>query len=84
VHEPLGGAALDPEHRVSLRVPDRPSSAVPTRFHLTYEQERDALGVAREAAQGAERLVNGLLDAFAEETRAVEEERAARGSSGRG
>jgi hypothetical protein len=75
VPAPLGGASLSPEHRVSLRVPDRPQGTVKTRWHLTYEEERDALNVAREAARRTEALVDGLIEAFADETRAIEEER---------
>lgn len=58
VPPPLEGARLTPDHKVSLRIPDRPGDRVSTRWHLTYEEERDGLTVAREAAQAVESLVD--------------------------
>ena len=76
VPQPMEGASLSQDHRVSLPVPDRPSEAISTRWHLTYEEERDAVTVAREAAKAVESLVDGLIDAFEDEVGAVELERA--------
>lgn len=73
--QPLGGAELTRDQEVSLRVPDRPSDHVSTQWHLTYEEERDALTVAREAARAVESLVDGLIEAFEKERRAIEQER---------
>lgn len=72
---PFEGARLTDDHRVSLRVPDRPSIPVGTRWDLTYEEERDALTLAQEAAQAVESLVDGLIDAFVQEGQAVRRER---------
>jgi hypothetical protein len=74
VPQPIEGARLTEQHRISLQVPDRPTELVSTRWHLTYEEERDGLVLVREAAQAVASLVDDLLDAE-EETRAVEEER---------
>ena len=81
VPEPWGGASLDPDHRISLRIPDRPEDRVDTRWHLSYEEERDALNVAREAALAVELLVDELLDALERASHAAEEERNRKQSS---
>jgi hypothetical protein len=55
VVQPLAGAQLNREHIVSLRIPDRPTERVATRLHLSYKEEREALTMAREAAQQSNR-----------------------------
>jgi hypothetical protein len=77
VPDPTGGAAVSHENRVGLPIPDRPRERVTTHWHLTYEEERDALPLARDAARAVESLVDGLLAALEEEARAVEVERGA-------
>jgi hypothetical protein len=76
VPAPLEGAQLTEEHGVRLRVPDRPERPVETRWHLTYGEERDVLTLARESARDVESLVEDLIEAFEQEKRAIEEERA--------
>jgi hypothetical protein len=78
VPQPMEGASLTDEHRVVLRVPDRPKKLVPTRWHLTFEEERDGLAVAREAAEAVGELVDGIIDAFEAESDAVTRERSER------
>jgi hypothetical protein len=75
VTQPLEGASLSPDHRVSLPIPDRATERIASRWHLSYEDEREALPVAREAARAVESLVDDLMDAFERESLAVEEER---------
>lgn len=82
VPAPLEGARVTDDHEVRLGVPDRPDAPVPTRWHLSYQKERDALALAREAARGTESLVDGLLDAFEREKHAIEEERERHRTSG--
>jgi hypothetical protein len=75
VAQPLEGARLSSENVVSLPIPDRPTERIATRWHLSYEEEREALPVAREAARAVESLVDDLIDAFELEVHSVEEER---------
>jgi hypothetical protein len=72
---PLSGAKLTPDHKVKISIPDRPGERIGSRHDLTYEEGRDALSVAREADQAVEALVNGLIEGFVEEGRAIAEER---------
>ena len=75
VTQPLEGARVSRDHRVSLPIPDRATERIASRWHLSYDDDREALPVAREAARAVESLVDDLIDAFEAESRAVEEER---------
>lgn len=75
VTPPFEGARLSPDHRVSLRIPDRAPKRVDTRWHLSYKDEREALTVAREAAAAVESLMDRLIEAFERESLAINEER---------
>jgi hypothetical protein len=72
---PLSGADLTRDHKIRISIPDRPGDRVGTRHDLTYEEGRDALSVAREADQAVETLIDGLIDGFVDEGRAIAEER---------
>jgi hypothetical protein len=75
VPPPLEGARLTDDREVRLRIPDPPSGPIPTRWHLTYREERDALSRAREVASATESLVDGLLEAFEREKAVIEQDR---------
>ena len=75
VTQPLEGARVSRDHRVSLPIPDRANERIASRWHLSYDDEREALPVAREAARAVESLVDDVIDAFEHESRAVEDER---------
>ena len=75
VTQPLEGARVSRDHRVSLPIPDRATKRIASRWHLSYDDDREALPVAREGSRAVEALVDGLIDAFEDESRAVEKER---------
>jgi hypothetical protein len=75
VTQPLEGAPLSRDHRVSLPIPDRTIERIASRWHLSYDDDREALPVAREAARAVESLVDDVIDAFEHESQAVESER---------
>jgi hypothetical protein len=43
---------------------------------LTYDDEREALALARQAGEAVESLIAQLIVAFEEESRSIDEERA--------
>jgi hypothetical protein len=76
--QPFGGADLSPDNRVTMPIPDKPSERIASRWHLSYDEERDLLTAARETARAVEAFVDELVEAFEDEFRAVTEEREAR------
>jgi hypothetical protein len=74
VPSPLGGVRLTQTHEISLRIPDRPTNRV-DHWLLTYQDERDALTLARETGRDVELLIENLLTAFDHERRAIDDER---------